>query len=515
ITLTTFPALGVRALAGSDDTFLIAWIEEQTLYARAVSRDGDFLSEPLRIAEEASWPAIASDGGRFLLTWISGGRVDGLRLTAHGEPLGESFTIDAGPTGGYSPAVSWDGRQYLVAFETQLDIYRVAVSRTGAVGERELLADGPMRQSDPTAAGPIIAWKEETPCLTGESAVALVPGRGEVVVSIGDPLRFAPQTGAVGETFATVWLDRTDLLRVRLRVGDALVELSDRAAIATPAIAAAGDRALVVWSEYADEGSCIPRLATALIDAEGRVLSRQLLAAPAFYFTAATDGIEFVVAWTLSIANDLTALNAVRIGADGAPIGEPKQVAQERVPRFSGIGWVYPSLVWNGSEYLAVWQRSFAQTVMMLRLSRTADPIESPVIVSDAAANPFPDSAAGSTATLIVHRAPDGYRGILVDHHGAIVARPQIAPPPLLDLPAVAARGLEFLVIAGNDLIRVDANGTSSVISTLPGNSSGSGLPIPFRVIAVSGSRAQIAYVEGPQIYLRQLSFAKRRSVRR
>jgi len=513
ITLTTVSALGVRALAGSNDTFLIAWTEEQILYARAVSRDGDFLSEPLRIAEEANWPALASDGGRFLLTWLSKGRIEGLRLTAHGEPLGEPVTIDAGPVAGSSPAVSWDGRRYLVAFEYEQDIYRVAVSRTGVAGSRELVAGGPKRQSEPSVAGPLIAWKSATPCLGAESAVALVPGRGETVVSIGDPARFAPRTAAVGETFATVWLDRTDELRVRLRVGDELVELSDSAALAMPAIASAGDRALVVWSEN-DDATCSGRLATALIDAEGRILARQLLDVRAFYFTAATDGSEFVLAWTLSIHNDMSSLNALRIGADGAPIGEPRQVAHERVPRFSSFYWAYPSLVWNGSEYLAVWQRSFAQTVMMMRLSRTADPIESPVIISDAFANPFPAAAAGSTGTLIVHRSPDGYHGILVEDHGAILARPHLAPGPLRALPAVAARGAEFLVIVNDDVIRVDANGTHGIVTTLP-EAPPPGVPIPFRAIAASGARVQIAFVEGPQIFLRELSFARRRSVRR
>ncbi len=379
-----FPAISFPAVAAGEDSFLLAWLEDRRLFARAVARDGNFLSDAILISKDGSWPAIASDGRRFLLTWTSFSEIKGQRLTFDGQLLGEPLTIDPTGAGNFGHAAGWDGLHYAVAFEKNGNLQRVDISRGGEITDRRVLASGPEHHVDPEISGSLIAWRVRTPCYTAEKLVAMLPGREPVLASIGNPVRFGAQTVAVGDTFATVWLDRTDILRARARAGEKVTELSDRVVRAAPAIATAGDRALIVFAESDESMFCGSYLVAAVIDADGTVLARTKIEARVYSFAAASDGTDFVLVWTSSDSGK-TALHAMRLDATGKVVDRPREVTSEAVPGPWLTFWMAPSIAWDGSEYLVIWQRLQRNVgVRLQRLSRTLAPIESVRTLSDA-----------------------------------------------------------------------------------------------------------------------------------
>ena len=500
-------SVGVAAAA---ESFLFIWREDLTLYARALVIDGLFLTPTVVVAEYADMPAVSSDGRRFLVTWQTAETVAARRIAQDGQLLGEPFTVAARPAAPSPPAVSWNGASHSVVFEDEYQrVMRVDVSRNGVPGAAVVIAG---IGHAPAVDGSTIAWIERQHCSGAGRVMVVQPGREAMLASAGPPVRYAPQMVAFGETFATVWLDRSDVLRARLRVGDRIVELSDRAASAMPAIATNGDRLLVVWSEYGT--ICNRYLATAVVGANGEILARRELDASWFYFAAASNGEDFVVVWTDMLFNAQMRLNAVQLDADGDVILFPRVVAQESTSRFSRIIWMYPSLVWAGGEYLAVWQRTAATGVRLQRLSRYLDPVESVRNLTDTGV-PFPDVAATPDTTLIVINDNGSVRGYVLDRAGIILAEPVIATEQPFSRPAVAARGADFVVVAGNEVLRVGIDGSVDRMAPLPGDATlQHAEPIANRAVAASGSRAQIAYERDGEIYLRMLSFAKGRSVR-
>jgi hypothetical protein len=501
------------AVAAGANSFLFVWLEGSSLYARALITDGMVLSPPVLVAQDARRPAVSSDGRRFLVIWQAEEAIAARRIADDGQLLGETFTVAARLDNSSSPAVSWNGARHTVVFQDEREeIVRVDVSRNGVPGEREVVAADGSRLA-PAVDGSLIAWIERTDCDSGRRVMALQPGGEPVLASAGEPVRYAPQTVAFGETFATVWLDRTDVLRTRLRIGDRIVELSDRAVPATPAIATNGDRLLVAWSEY--DTVCNRYLATAIVNANGEILAQRGLDTSWPYFAAASNGSDFVIVWTESLFAAQMRLVAVQLDAGGGVTLFPRVVAQESASRFSGTIWMYPSIVWAGGEYLAVWQRSAGTGVRLQRLSRYLDPVESVRNLTDKGV-PFPDVAATMDATLIVINDDEAVRGYLLNRAGIILGEPVIATEnQTFSRPAVAARGAEFLVVAGSEVVRVGIDGSIGRMAPLPGDATKQyAEPLSDRAVAASGSRALIAYERGGEIYLRTLLFPKVRSAR-
>ncbi|MEO0107555.1 MAG: hypothetical protein ABIK62_00030 [candidate division WOR-3 bacterium] len=133
--------------------WLVVWQDSRSgqgydIYASRVSQDGRVLDTAglaVCTAQQGQWsPKVAFDGTRYLVVWEdprSGAReVYGARVAIDGAVLDTSgICIAGGTTGKNSPAVSYDGNEFLVVWSderggvTETDIYGVRVNGQGVV----------------------------------------------------------------------------------------------------------------------------------------------------------------------------------------------------------------------------------------------------------------------------------------------------------------------------------------------------------------------------------------------
>lgn len=495
------------AMAANSEGFLVAWREGEAVKARAIDASGPFVSDSWIVAERGQWPAVASDGREFLVAWQSS-RITGIEgriTTLDGRIATEPFIVTLGTY--TSVSTSWDGASYAVVypwdheggdhFRGVTDVYRVNVSPSGAASAPVRIADTGRLQSQPAIAGSVVTWIESLACATGNRVVATVGGGAPALVSIGLPVRHAPVAAPVGRTFATGWLERTDVQRVRARVGDRVLDLSsERASIAAPAIASSGQHVIVSWveNEFVANIGCIPWRKGVILDERGKIVSRLANSEGASQSVAASNGSEFVVAWVRAAIRE-THISAGRIGAAGErfDLGPRALVRDQR--QLADL-----SFVWTGSEYLAVWYR-WDREILVQRFSATLDPIGDMQLVANGTK---PKAAAGPESTLIAYRDDTELRGLILTHTGAAIARPLIAEN--LDPDAVAAWGNDFLVAAGGYVFRISATGEVTQLTTLP---DGDGV-----AMASNGSRVHIAYEHDGEVFIRSGGVPRSRAVR-
>jgi hypothetical protein len=164
------PSLGYlpSVVAGSSNA-LVVW-EGSSLdvgvFGARVAPDGTVLDPtPISIGPSTyTRPAVASNGDGFLVAWSGrrGGssfRVFGNRIDAAGTVLdGRGFVIAGGTTFQAVPALDWDGRTYVVAFErpthgASIDVLLRRVGADGSlVGRTVPVAVGPDDETGPVGA---------------------------------------------------------------------------------------------------------------------------------------------------------------------------------------------------------------------------------------------------------------------------------------------------------------------------------------------------------------------------
>lgn len=513
--------------AASDENFLLVWSETEGVYARAVSFDGAFLSERNLIAAEAQSPDVASDGRRFLVTWLRFPRYEGRRVSSEGVPSSEPFTIADGGWPGQRTTLGWDGSKYIFLFDhPDADLHRVDITRSGVPGEPRLQAGRPgnLAEHSPhiasSAAGTVIGWTESLVCGVAATGYFTVNDGPPLLIARELPGRSLPVTAALGTGFATAWLEQTDALRARVRVGEEVFDLSTEYAIVRmPVIASAGDRVLVSWVEYdIDEGcQAIEERHFAVIDARSGIVRRGSFRVAAFHVAAASNGSEFVMIWSTSRragVDDLLEMHALRISRDGQILDPtPKVIASQIVGRRDPVLWNYLSMTWTGEEYLAVWQHGdYTNQLRMQRISRNLDPIESLRTLRGA----LPSIATSSVQTLVVFtptrfNAEGEVRGLLLPSMQEIVIATGVAPQTL---PLVTAWGSEFVVAAGPGVYRVTADGSVQELTTLPLDEPTIFGPARDVAIAANGSRVNLVYEKGSEVFVRTIGVTRRRSVR-
>jgi hypothetical protein len=505
-----FAASEVSAAAG-DENFLLVWTENDHVYARPVSFEGAFSGARQLIAEDGERPQVATDGRRFLVTWNRTLIYEGRRVSSDGVPVSETFKIADGWPSQFS-ALEWDGTKYIFLFDhPDAELHRVDITRSGVPGEPRLQAGqgGYRAEIRPhiasSAAGTVIAWTQALVCGVAATGYMSVNDGPALLVTRNLPGRGAPVTAPLGTGFATAWLEQTDALRARMRVGDGeVLDLSTEYAInRSLLIATAGDRVLVSWGEYDIDGGCaaVEERHFAVVDARGMIVGRGSFRVSWPSITLASNGSEFVFLWTenhRSGADDLLEMYALRVSRDGRILdAQPKRVTSQLVSRRDAGYWQAPTLTWTGQEYLAVWQQGTATNVLrMQRLSPLLDPIESTQTLTGSQ----PSIASGPHQTLLVF-APG--RGLLLPSMQEIVFDSSAGPNTR---PLVAAWGTEFVVVVGANVYRVLPDGTVLPMTTLPSPEA--------TAIATNGSRVQIVYEKGIEVLVRTVSVPRARAVR-
>jgi len=321
------------ALAFDGKNYLVAWADnrsstEYEIYGARVGQSGAVLDpEGLPISPHAHSecaPALAFDGTNYLVTWQqrSGGdwNVYAARVSPEGTVLDpEGIPISTAPGDQWSPAVAFDGTNFLVVWEDRrsgYDIYASRVTPTGTV-------------LDPAG----------------------------IPISTDADYEFEPTVAFDGTNFLAAWTDIGSAYGVfAARVSPAGTVL-DPAGIRiafdaeAPTVAFDGTNYLLAWQAnegdtYEIHGGRVSPAGTVL-DPGGFVIS-----APGFRQdepAIAFDGTNYLVAWNdtrgpWDVYGSRVSQAGTVLDPAGIPIGIATNVQQG------------PTIAFDGTNYLVAWQ---------------------------------------------------------------------------------------------------------------------------------------------------------------
>jgi hypothetical protein len=267
-------------------------------------------------ANAQSMPTAAALGTNYLVVWAdsrntqtNGQDILGLRLDREGRPVETSpFAVSLGANHQVEPAVVAWGNQYLVVWSdyrntpanaTHADIYGTLVSFGGQVLQPEGIAICTVTndQSQPTVAplGPnfLVAWRDARHSTSAATRLdiygtrvdpnGIVLGAGAVPICTNLPDQSAPAAAGAGTQALVVWTDArggvtaSDIYGARVKDDGLPIETngfvicSAATLQAAPAVAADGQRYLVVWADSRNGLTNAPDIYGARVDLAGLV----------------------------------------------------------------------------------------------------------------------------------------------------------------------------------------------------------------------------------------------------
>jgi hypothetical protein len=389
------------AVAFDGTNYMVVWQDycdsEWRISGMRVGRDGTVLDpQPFRISQGRYGqfePAIAFDGTNYLVVWMgvwgaSSWDICGARVDVDGRVLDPSgFPIASTAGGERSPAVAFDGTNYLVAWwgpesksgdsiaaarvapdGTLLDPAGIAVSTTFTYGCAPVVAA--------SGGNNLVVWWDGRNYHSDVYGARIDSG-GQVLddedlrISTAASLQVDPAV-ALGNDYFAVWADLGmgtdwDIYGAHLDARGRALERS-AVAIATrttaqqyPAVASDGTNYLVVWQD----GSAridFYRIHGVRVNAEGDVLDPADIVLPGLNFpqehpAAAFDGVNYLVVWEDYRDCRDTRWETGIYGARVAPDGRLIDASAIPICMESG-SQRYPSVAFDGTNYLVVWEDS-------------------------------------------------------------------------------------------------------------------------------------------------------------
>ena len=331
----------VPAVAFDGASWLVAWQDsrdgEPDIYGTRVATDGSVLDSSgiaiASLAEDQAYPAIASDGTTFLVTWQDkrGGSfldIYGARLSADGAVLDSSgILISAAVNDQSLPAATFDGVNYLVVWDDfrgngTYDIYATRIDPGGTV-------------LDPAG----------------------------IAVSRYASQEYAPAVAFSGSNFLTVWHDsrnsHKDIYGIRVGTDGTVLDLRQipistaAGSQSNPAMASDGTNYLAVWHEWRTDSvndifAVRVALDGAVLDSLGIAISTA--AKDQIYPAVAAGTTGFLAVWQ-DYRNGNYDIYGARVAASGSlldPTGIGVAVAAGAQE--------YPAVAFDGTNYFVVWQ---------------------------------------------------------------------------------------------------------------------------------------------------------------
>jgi hypothetical protein len=511
--ISTSPASfsGPPAVVFNGTDFLVGWAGSSGPFVRRIGTDGVPKGDPLPLSDPAGSPiggtdiSIATDGDGFLVVSGPGARL----VTAQGTAPSPAFPLAATGDSADPARVSYGGGMYLAAW-SGLDVDSRWVNATRVTTAGAVL-DSPAKQLG------VIAHQigvVDTPLLGGVSydpvkgyfdlfwvsnnhiGRALVTpggatsdgfGAGDDAADVG-ATRDAPSINFHDGQFFLAWrssypddtpgIDLRSGLFGHLLTSDfnfgptfSLVETANEQL--WPAVGSNGDGFLVAWSDTRNQetGSIYLGKVTdvygARLDAGGHVLDPAgivIARAPSDQAlpAVASDGDRYLVVWTDGRAGatpgHIYGTFVTRDGTVTDPAGF--QISDDA----SGAIQILPSVAWNGSSYLVVWEaRPYlygagpARAVLVSPQGEVMGP-RTGFVVCDGCFNPKVAATADGTFLVVGSQQTSNYNptvatrvssaGVVLDPAG-IVLDPLTANDRGV---AVASDGNEFLAVWAGSL---------------------------------------------------------------
>jgi hypothetical protein len=280
--------------------YFVVWSRKTSsgfdIYGARITQDGTVFEEdqdgiPICTApNDQMFPSVTSDGENFFVVWQdmrSGRRWDiyGAMVTNDGTVLGPNngFLIVTGRYDQVSPALSFDGENYLVVWQGRVNprlrnIYLTRVSTGGDIldGGPIRLAPSPKDQASPTVAfngeNYFVVWQDFRSGKFWDIYGARVAPSGEVLDTKGIPIspivqssssgwdKWSPALSWDGNSFLVIWMASKEMNIWYLEgkwvdgggipdIDEAPIPLADTANKIDPAILWDGKDYLLVWEE--------------------------------------------------------------------------------------------------------------------------------------------------------------------------------------------------------------------------------------------------------------------------
>jgi hypothetical protein len=466
------------AVAANGTGFLVAWEDQRisgpsgsSIYGARVTAAGA-ISDPNGIAISpvgASSPAVAANGGGFLVVWVDGRNVEtngldiyGARINSGGQVLDAGgFAISLGPNDQLAPAATANGADSFVVWQdgrnttNGSDIYGARVTSAGVVSDVSGIpictAAGP--QASPAVAFNgvdfLAVWTDERDGSDFDIYGARVSTAGSVLDPSGIAIstvvggEFYPKVAASGSNFLAVWEDDrnagsgfVDIYGDRVSGAGTVMDgggflvstgSSDRH---TPAVAASPTNYLVVWLDQRNLATTGQDIYGARVTTNGGVTD-----AAGFAINTATNdqttpvvafnGTQYLVAWT-----DARNMATTDLDIYGALVSPSATVSPTSgfVVSTGAADEEAPATASNGSNYLVVWQdyrNSAADGADLygVRVSTAGEVLDpSAIAISTAAGDQVsPNVATDGTNYLVVWQDYRNAETTGVDIYGARV----------------------------------------------------------------------------------------------
>jgi len=406
------------------------------IYAARVTPDGAVLDTAGILVSDAEdtqeMPALAFDGTNFLAVWkdlrvSSSGDIYGARIGRDGVVLDSTgVAVSATVNVQYNPSVGFDGTNYLVAWSDDRngdhDIYAARVSEAGALLDTAALAisTADSMQNYPAISFDgtnfLVAWEDERDDRFCDVYATRVTPDGEVLdrngfaVSDAYNLQKAPVLAFDGTNWLVVWQDFRDATNYKIygaRVSQA-GNVLDTAGIPistqdcyqyAPGIAFDGTNYLVAWMDhradpYYDIYGARVSPAGEVLEPDGFVISGASNSQR--YPMIARGETNCLVVW------DDTRSNTDIYGARVSPAGtvlDPTGLAVHRAP-----GQQYtPRLDFDGTDWLVVWKdgRIRGSNIYGARVNTSGATVDSFMVSQHSDDQHAPDIACGTGSNAL------------------------------------------------------------------------------------------------------------------
>ncbi len=448
-------------------------------------------------------PALGYTGNVAKLSWVkqTQNRKSGEFLidttVVYGSPVNDQF----------SPTVAFGGSNYLVAWEDfdhstgNTDIHGARVTPSGNILDSGgiVISRAIYSQGQPVAAfdgaNYFVAWNDGRRGFSSDIYGSRVTASGSVLDPNGIPIctdssnQGTASIGFDGSNYFVVWMDeRSGYYHIYgARVTKSGIVLDPNGILISPntgsqyypSIGFDGTNFFVVWRDSADIYGTRVDTSGHVIDSTGIAIStapsRQDFPSVAF------DGVNYLVVWLDGRGGSGYAdIYGTRVSSSGIVL-EPNGIAISTASNDQ----VYPSIAFDGSRYLVVWQdrRSSSPQIYGTRISTSGTVLDpNGILISIAGYGQYYPSVAFDGANFLVtwqdtrsaNRDIYGARvdtaGVVLDPNGialCMIANSQVYP-------SVASDGTDYLVVwqewhppyEGEDIYGARVSSTGRLLDT-------------------------------------------------
>lgn len=485
------PAFGNQdnpAIAFDGTNYFVVWVSidsgVQCIYGTRITQSG-MIMDPrgIFIADSANNPHVIFDGNHYYVVWedhrqysVSRTDVYGARITVAGTVLDTSGqAISVAPGFEYSPAVCYDGQNYLVAWHDSrsgvYDIYGSRVTPSGVVLDTILISSALREQQYVSIAfdgvNYCLTWQDNRNSMfdiygarVSQSGVLL--DTTGFVVSLAQRHQQQPEIVFGDTTYLVVWQDdrnlQNDIYGTRLTPGGVVLDTQGIALTVAndhqqfPSLTYNGNEYLVVWQDARNGYFNIfcARVTRSGIVHDTLGIHVAGTAKNQLYPVAANNGNDYFIIWE-DLRNQIFAgsdIYGARVDQNGLVLDPHGFVISTSAFTNSSFS---PDVAFDGNNFLVAWESEYLYSTRIYanRITQSGNILDSVAfLVADSGQTPA--IAFDGTDYLVVWNTDKNIYGVRIDQSGALLdSLPIVISAASNDQiePDVSFGGVNYLIV--------------------------------------------------------------------